>query len=239
MTITADDPVYPVEIRELLSSKTIHAVGSTGLLGRSAIGVCGSRDASERALRWAYEFGAEAAKRDLVVVSGYARGVDRMAHLGAIEAGGATIAVLPTGIRQFRMLKELRAHADLESNFLAVSMFDPDATWEAWRAMERNRLIVGLSTAVFVIEARDRGGTISAAHECVRQGKKLYAIAYKTPSTEDEGNQKLIADSAIPLAHLGDLHRALQTAMLEPPAKIQQLVLALVSPTGEIVRKGK
>lgn len=227
MTPTHD--AYPSRIDELLRSKTIFAKGCLDLLQRTAIGICGSRDASPRALRWAYRFGAEAAKHGIVVVSGYARGVDREAHRGALESGGSTIAVLPDGIRHFSVVRSLRHLIDYESNFLAVSMFEPDAMWKTWRAMERNRLIVGLSAALFVIEARDQGGTINAALECVRQKKKLYAIAYPNDSESDQGNRKLIADSAIPLKHMSELEHALREAMSDPPRDVQQLVLNLVA----------
>jgi len=150
-------------LKAVVGDSRLYAIGSVHLLGMKAVGVCGSRDASASALKWAYDFGREAAKHDVVVVSGYARGVDREAHRGALDGGGKTIAVLPEGIRHFRLVRELRPVADLDRNLLALSAFEPDAPWEIWRAMARNRLIVGLSEALFVIEARERGGTINAA----------------------------------------------------------------------------
>jgi DNA processing protein len=125
-----------------------------------------------------------------VVVSGYARGIDRQAHKGAMEVGGATIAILPEGINHFRLVRELGSQADLSQNFLAVSMFDPDAVWKVWRAMERNKMIVGLSAGLFVVEARETGGTINAAMECVRQNKPLWAIAYSKQTPGREGNRQ-------------------------------------------------
>lgn len=151
----------------------------------------------------------------------------------ALEAGGATIAVLPHGIRHFSIVGELRGLVDLEHNLLALSAFDPDAGWRSWRAMERNKLIVGLSSALFVIEARERGGTIDAAHECVRQRKKLYAMAYPTATAADAGNRRLLAGAAIPLRHTRDLERALSEAMSDPPSEVEQLVFNLLGPSEE------
>lgn len=206
----------------------MYTIGNTSLLRKKAISICGSRDASVSALKWAYEFGRQAAKHGVVVVSGYARGVDRQAHKGALEAGGETIAVLAEGIRRFALVRELRPLIDLDRNFLAVSMFDPDATWQAWRAMQRNRLIVGLSAGLFVIEAGERGGTIDAAREAARQGKRLWAVAYSKETAGREGNRRLVATSAIPLKHMGDLKGALEDAMKQPPAEVRQLVMSLV-----------
>ena len=208
----------------------MYATGNMRLLGNRAIGVCGSRDASPSAAELAYNLGREAAKHQIVVVSGYARGVDRQAHRGVLEAGGATIAVLPEGINHFRLTKDLRPFANLEENFLAISAFEPDAGWAAWRAMQRNKLIVGLSAALFVIEARERGGTIHAAYEAMRQRKPLYAFAYAKDLPGREGNRRLLATSAVPVRHMRDLKRALEEAMSQPPPEVKQLVMSLVGP---------
>ena len=94
--------------------------------------------------------------------------------------------------------------------------------------MERNKLIVALSEGLFLIEARERGGTIDAAYEAVRQGKRLWAVAYSKQLPGREGNRKLLATSAIPLKHTGDLRKALEDAMEQPPAEVKQLVMSLV-----------
>jgi len=224
------DHGYPERLRAVAGSAPLYAIGDTGLLERPAIGICGARNASASALRWAYEFGREAARHGTVVVSGYARGVDRKAHRGVLEAGGATIAVLPEGINHLRVTEELRPLANPEKNFLAISMFEPDAPWKTWRAMERNKLIVALSAGLFVIEARERGGTINAAYEAIRQGKPLYAVAYTKDLPGREGNRKLLAGSAIPVRHMRDLKHALEEAMSQPPAEVRQLVMSLVGP---------
>ena len=228
--VSPSHPAYPDGLRGLLGSRTLFTSGCLELMSRPAIGICGSRDASASALRWAHEFGREAARHSTVVVSGYARGVDRQAHRGVLEAGGATIAVLAEGINYFRLSKELTPLADPENNFLAISMFEPDEVWKTWRAMERNKLIVGLSAGLFVIEARESGGTINAAYETIRQGKPLYAVAYAKDLPGREGNRKLLAGSAIPLRHMHDLKRALKEAMSRPPAEVKQLVMGLVGP---------
>lgn len=227
------DTEYPSYLPSLVTGVQLYAIGNHELLRRLCIGVCGSRSASASALRWAHEFGLQAAHQGLVVVSGYARGVDREAHKGTLEAGGSTIAVLAEGIRHFRIPTELKPFVDLERNFLALSMFDPDAPWKVWRAMERNKLIVGLSIGLFVIEARERGGTINAAYESIRQGKRLWAVAYSDGGPNREGNRKLLASKAIPLTHVNDLKPALERAMASPPPEVRQLVLNVTGPERE------
>ncbi len=217
---------YPLPLRPL-GDRKLYGLGNVDLVGRCAVGICGSRAASMQALNYAYKFGWEAAKRGFVVVSGYARGVDRQAHKGALEAGGATIAVLAEGTNSFRLVQEIRPLVKAD-NFLAITMFESDAKWTAWRAMDRNKLIVALSVGLFVVEAREKGGTINAALECVKQGKPLWAIAYSNDIRGREGNKKLIQEAAIPLRRLGDLRDALDNAASIPSADVKQLVLDLV-----------
>lgn len=219
---------YPANLEAMLANRPLYAIGNTALLDRKAIGICGSREASPSALKWARRFGREASEHGLAVVSGFARGVDREAHIGALESGGATIAVLPEGINHLRFVKSIEPLVHTHTNFLAISMFNPDTRWTVWQAMERNKLIVALSLGLFVIEAKEHGGTINAAHEAVRQGKRLWAIAYSKDIPGREGNRKLLATSAIPLKHMGDLRRALEDAMEQPPAEVRQLVMSLV-----------
>ena len=226
MTIRPADADYPEALRSLKKPPALHAIGNLDLLKRVAIGVCGSRDASPEALEHAYKFGREAAQGGLALVSGYAKGVDRQAHAGAMAAGGATIAVLAEGIAGFRVARELAPLIDLETNFLAVSMFEPEARWQPWRAMERNKVIVGLSLGLFVVEARERGGTIDAALECARQGKPLWAVAYAEERPGREGNRMLLRqEKALPLAKMGDVKRALEAAAAGVPERAGQLAM--------------
>lgn len=228
---------YPSRVKHVLAGESLFALGRLELLSQPCIGLCGSRDASEAALEWAYAFGKEAAARGVVVVSGYARGIDRRAHRGAMENGGTTIAVLPEGIQNFRITSELRDSIDPSRNFLAVSSFAPTSTWKSWRAMDRNKVIVGLSVGLFVIEARERGGTINAARECIRQKKRLWAVAYADETPGREGNKKLLAGSAIPLKHQDALGPALEDAMAHPPEEVRQLVLNVMAEDADRQRK--
>lgn len=189
----------------------LSALGNAGLLPGLCIGICGSRAATASAVRHARQFGYLGAQQGFVVVSGYARGVDVAAHVGALEAGGSTIAVLAEGIEYFRIRRELRPRLD-EGNFVAVSPFATTAKWTAWRAMDRNRYIVGLSRGLFVIESREKGGTFEAGLECLRQKKPLWVIDYERGGPEREGNRRLIAAGGIPIRNERALKKVLRDA---------------------------
>ena len=207
--IGKNNPFYPKGASAAIRGATLACIGNLDLLSKSAIGICGSRKASDEALNHAQRFGAEAANRGLVVVSGYARGIDREAHKGALESGGCTIAVLPEGINYFRVNRELKPYVNFNDNFLAVSMFPAAAKWRARQAMERNKLVIGLSSDVFVIEAASEGGTMEAAKECIRQKKNLWAVAYPDYPAERAGSLSLIQGKARPLAKIEEVKLAL------------------------------
>jgi len=217
VAIDRDSTAYPRGLALEGGFARLYAVGNIQLLGSPSVGICGSRHATDAALAHAYEFGFMAARRGFVVVSGYARGVDREAHRGALEAGGGTIAVLAEGIEQFSLAPGLRACGDFDSNLLVLSAFEPDAVWKPWRAMERNKLIIGLSCGLFVIEARARGGTLHAGQECIRQRKPLWVIEYERIGPPREGNRRLLEASAVGVRDEQDLHRILDEAWRHCP----------------------
>jgi DNA processing protein len=226
-TIPPSDRNYPDGLQGILDNTMLYSIGNVELLNRSGIGICGSRDASPEALDWAYLLGKEAARRNIPIVSGYARGVDRQAHKGALEANGSTIAVLPEGIEGFSIRRELVSHVDLGNNFLAVSMFEPSARWSSWRAMTRNQLIVGLSSSLVVVEAREKGGTIDAARKCLKQGKKLWAVEYPKESSGGAGNRLLLNNASAIALNPDSVEQVFSQANISGEEPSQQLAMSI------------
>ena len=134
-------------------------LGNLALLEQPALGFCGSRKATEKGLEAAADCAAQAAEIGIVVVSGYAAGVDASAHFQALANGGSTIIVLPEGISFFRVRAELKPVWSW-GNVLVISQFQDDERWQSFRAMARNKVIIGLSDAMIVIEAGDRKSVV-------------------------------------------------------------------------------
>lgn len=188
-------------------------IGNVDLLKRPAVGMCGSRDASERGLEAARGCGEQVARHGLTVVSGYARGVDMATHVGAIAAGGSTIIVMAEGLIHFRMKRDL---ADTGADFarvLVLSQFPPRQTWNTGAAMARNAVIVGLGRALVVVEARDKGGTLDAGLQALRLGRPLLALEFS--DIAPKGNALLFEKGAQRVSTTGELKRALD-AIGEP-----------------------
>ncbi|MER8655033.1 DNA-processing protein DprA [Mesorhizobium sp. M0847] len=200
-TLAPQDGRYPNVMRELFGhfdTPTIYYVGNLDLLDIPSVGFCGSRNASDKGLDVALDCASQFASHNVCVVSGYAKGVDTQAHLGAITNNGYTVVVLPEGIKHFRIKKELAKFWDWQ-RILVLSYFQPDAVWRADRAMDRNRMIVGISDATIVIEARESGGTFHAGITAIQQKKLLIVAKYSDTNTSNVGNERLIELGGVPL----------------------------------------
>lgn len=212
------DKRYPVPLKRVESFPPIlYMLGNQALVQKSAVGICGSRNASDSGLRNARNFGQTAGKLGLVVVSGYAKGIDTMAHLGAMDSNGYTIVVLPEGINQFRRKRVFNNVSDFDERTLIISQFYPKMTWQISAAMDRNAVICGISDAVAIVEAGETGGTIAAGRVCLAQKKPLWVIDYDKLPSSAGGNRTLINEGGISLRRRSEWLNALGNVLANSP----------------------
>ena len=217
------DNDFPVKIQSIFGNKPpqeLHALGNIDLLNRLGVGFCGSRKVTENGISVAHDCARQLSEADIVVVSGYAKGVDMAAHITALECGGETIIVLAEGIGQFRIKKEI-AHVWDWNKVLVLSQFAPDSSWTVYRAMERNALIIGLSQAMIVIEAGETGGTLQAGLSTLKTDIPLFVVEY-ADMTRSQGNATLIKQGGVPL------HKSRMANM----ANLSKVFSAIESPFG-------
>ena len=175
------------------------------LLSRPAVALVGARACSGYGASVARTLGRELAAAGLVVVSGLARGIDAEAHRGALEAGGATVAVLGCGIdRDYPA-----AHAELARRIaatgLVVSEYAPGVEPAPWRFPARNRIISGLSAVVAVVEARERSGALITADLALEEGREVFAVPGEITSALSAGTNSLLKLGASPLTCAADV----------------------------------
>lgn len=193
---------YPRLLDQVLNAPPVlFCSGQLSLLSAPSVGMCGSRRVSNEGIRAATSCGSFAASQDLVSVSGYARGVDMATHVSALDSGGTTIIVLPEGIDHFRVKREIAGVWD-PSRALVVSQFSPTQTWNAGGAMARNSVIIGLSLALVVIEAGERGGTLSAGQRALELGRRVITLQF---SNMPPGNVMLLESGAIAVSDPAEL----------------------------------
>jgi DNA processing protein len=142
----------------------------------------------------------------LVVVSGMARGIDGEAHRGALEADGATVAVLGCGIdRDYPA-----AHAELARRIcagggLVVSEYEPGVEPAPWRFPARNRIIAGLCGATVVVEARERSGALITADFALEEGRDVLAVPGEITAALSAGTNALLRLGATPVTCADDV----------------------------------
>jgi DNA processing protein len=179
--------------------------GDPQLFRRDGVGMCGSRAVTELGLQAARACGEEVSNRGLIVISGYARGVDTETHLAALQSGGSTVIVLAEGFDHFRVKRAFARDFD-PARVLVVSQFPPTQPWGAYAAMARNSVIFGLGRALVVIEAGDRGGTLAAGKGALKMGRPVIALDFGDATPP--GNRTLLEAGARKVqsrAELGDV----------------------------------
>jgi predicted Rossmann fold nucleotide-binding protein DprA/Smf involved in DNA uptake len=197
--ISRSDPNYPERLKRYLAQGApplLYGVGSKDLLNRGGLAVVGSRDRSEEDGEFARRVGESCAKEGITIISGAAKGIDRDAMSGALDAGGWALGVLAEGLAKTATSGQYRAGL-VSDHLTLISPYDPDSRWFTHLAMERNKLLYGLSDAGLVVaSAADSGGTWAGAAEALDHGK--VRVFVKTSGVVAPGNSKLLSMGAIP-----------------------------------------
>jgi DNA processing protein len=160
------------------------------------IAVVGARNASVYGKSMAYSFGSEFARNRITVVSGLALGIDGMAHSATLENGGATIAVLGSGIDVPYPRENYNIYHSMCENGLVISEYGMGVNPDCFRFPLRNRIISGLANGVLVVEAKERSGSLITADQALEQGRDVFAIPGRTTDINSVGCNNLIKQGA-------------------------------------------
>ena len=192
-----DDEAYPPMLRTIADPPPVLWVrGARDALNRRAVAIVGSRAATPYALEVAARLAAELAARDVVVVSGLARGVDGAAHRGCVEAGGRTIAVLGCGPDVIYPREHEALAGSICRDGALVSELGPGAPPLPEHFPLRNRLISGISLGVVVVEASEKSGSLITARCALDQGRDVMAVPGSVLGGRNRGSHALLKDGA-------------------------------------------
>ncbi len=194
--VTALDESFPPALLTLdPRPPTLYVIGPDTVFEQRGVAIVGTRRASGYGLSVATEIADDLARAGVVVISGLALGVDGAAHRAAADAGGPSIAVLPSPLdriyppRHRPLARDLlRAGGALVSEVaVGAAVGRPDFA-------RRNRIIAGLAEAVVVVEAPDRSGALLTASAATAIGRELYAVPGQIDAMASRGCNRLIAD---------------------------------------------
>lgn len=165
------------------------------------VAIVGARKMTKYGQEIAYKIAFELARRGVVVVSGLAYGIDSVAHRGALDGRGITVAVLGTAIDEItpRPHRGLAEEIVKKDGVIISEYFPGERVFTRTSFLERNRIISGLSDAVVVVEAASRSGSLNTAAHALDQGKDLWAVPGDITRSSAMGCNELIRQGAMPI----------------------------------------
>ena len=230
--LTYDDPDYPLAFSRIPDMPLVlYCTGDPRWLNEpGAVGIVGSRKPTEYGLNAAADIGGELAKNGAVIVSGLADGLDSAGHRAAVMNDCPTIAVMGVPIDRTYPAANAALRQKIEQKGCVISEYPPYSEYIGPTCfLQRNRLIAALSTAVLVVEAREKSGTMSTVAHAERYGKPVYAVPGSIYSPNSAGTNGLLRDGrARAVAGAADLLAALglHTRQAAPAAAKQSAPLS-------------
>ena len=226
---------YPTLLREIPDPPVgIFFIGTMPADNTNKIAIIGSRKCSEYGLMTAKMLAKPLAEAGIVIVSGMARGVDSMAHKGALEGGGATIAVLGCGADICYPPENERLRAEIIASGCIISEYPPGTRPFPAFFPARNRIISGLSKGIVVTEATKKSGTLITVNQAIDQGREVFAVPGNISSKLSQGTNNLISDGACPVSDYKDILYALNITtkdkILDKSEKSQTKALQNLAP---------
>jgi DNA processing protein len=202
---------YPRILREMPDAPPVLCWAGR-LLPRDepAVAIVGTRTPTREGLAMAEALGRACAAAEITVVSGLALGCDTAAHQGALEGGGRTVAVLGSGIVAISPRQNLELAREIAEHGAVLSEAPPGAQPSAPRLLARNRLQVGLSRAVIVVQAGETGGAMQTAERARKTNRLVCAVAWPAGTAKSEGNAALLRTGARALTGPGEIPNLIQ-----------------------------
>lgn len=198
--IAKEDKNYPKLLKQLPQSPhLLYVRGNLPKDNQVCIGVVGSRKYTSYGKQACEKIVSGLASCGISIVSGLAIGIDSIAHQSALDSGGATIAVLGTGIddktiypaQNFNLAKNI-----LKNNGALISEFAPETKAMPYHFPMRNRIVSGLSKGVLIIEASEKSGSLITASLALEQNRDVFAVPGQIFSENSRGTNNLIKQGA-------------------------------------------
>jgi DNA processing protein len=226
------DAEYPAVLKEIVDPPLLlYKKGTLLENDRNAIAIVGTRHPSFYGRTQAKRFAWDLAARGLTIVSGLARGIDQIAHDGALHVSyGRTIAVMGCGLDVIYPKEHEALFRRISEQGAVLSEYPLGTPPLPENFPRRNRILSGLSYATFVVEAHSRSGSLITAHQAVEQGREVFALPGPVDQLTSRGTHLLIKEGAclveapedilLALADRLKFENKLVPAMIEQPATL-------------------
>jgi len=205
---TIEDDVYPQCLKEISNPPLkLYYKGNLDLLkDERLIAVVGTRNPSSYGKLCCEYMVKKMTSANITIVSGFAKGIDSIAHKTSLLAGGKTIAVIASGLDIVYPASNLSLYREIEEKGLILSEYEAGVKPFKFNFPQRNRIIAGLSKGIIVVESKDRGGSLITADLALEFNRDVYAVPGDVFSEYSKGCNNLIRDSkAKSLSNINEL----------------------------------
>lgn len=208
--LTREDEEFPADLLNIRTPPIgIYRKGKLPDEESDFVAMIGARKCTEYGRTSARELGRKLAEEGITIVSGMALGIDAWSQWGALEGGGASVAVLGSGIDVPYPPSNARLYERLVSEGAVLSEYGPGVQGLPHHFPQRNRLISGLSKVVLVLEAREKSGSLITVDFALEQGKEVLALPGRVGDPLSQGCNQLIRQGAGILTGVSDVLLAL------------------------------
>ncbi len=209
INISNKDKDYPLRLTQLHDKpRQIYQRGADikKLLEAPTVGIVGSRKVSGYGRNVTQNLASALARKNIVIVSGLALGVDSIAHQAAINSSGKTIAVLPCGIETIYPASHFQlADKIIKTGGALVSEYAGKEMPMRHSFIERNRIIAALCDVLLITEAAEKSGSLHTARFALELGKTVAAVPGDIYSPTSAGCNNLIKAGAQPVTSEQDV----------------------------------
>ena len=206
--ITINDDMYPECLKEISNPPLkLYYKGNLDLLKEERlIAVVGTRNPSSYGKLCCEYMVKKMTNANITVVSGFAKGIDSIAHKTSLLTDGKTIAVIASGLDIVYPASNLSLYREIEEKGLILSEYEAGVKPFKSNFPQRNRIIAGLSKGTIVVESKNRGGSLITADLALEFNRDVYAVPGDVFSEYSKGCNNLIRDSkAKSLSNINEL----------------------------------
>ncbi|CAM3810667.1 DNA-processing protein DprA [Flavobacterium branchiophilum] len=184
---------YPDRLKHCLDGPILlFGTGRMNLNHQKLISIVGTRQITPYGTEFCKKFITDLAPLNPVIVSGFAYGVDIVAHQLAMDLGLQTIGVLAHGLNQIYPKPHKKYVAKMEENGGFLTDFWSNSNPEKENFVRRNRIVAGMSEATVVIESAAKGGSLITANLAVEYNRDVFAVPGRISDKSSQGCNDLI-----------------------------------------------
>ncbi len=225
--LTWEDERYPRRLKQIdQPPPVLYVRGSLLPEDEWAVAVVGTRRVTAYGRQVSEELGAFLARSGITVVSGLARGVDRLAHEAALKAGGRTLAVLGSGVDRIYPPEHVQLAERIRVQGALLSDYPLGTPPDSANFPPRNRIIAGLSLATVVVEAGETSGALITSTFAAEQGRDVFAVPGGIYAPQSKGTNRLILQGAQPLLNFEQILQELQLGKVPAQREARSLLPA-------------